>query len=294
LLKIKIKVIVKYLDISKSTLYRWSKENEKRNMNPTRVKGKSKLSNIRMEFINYITKNNTYTLNDFSIYLLNNYNIKVSISTIYRFCVNNNITYKKGTISYFEADKEKSKQFLENIKLVNLEKLVVLDEASFVLNHSKSYGRSKKGSRAIIIKPGKRLKRYSLLLSITSTKVFNWILVEGSINSKIFREFISKIHNGNIVVMDNTRIHHSTNVLTSQGLSTIKELAFSKNLTLNYLPAYTPQLNPVELCFNIIRTYVNKKNPRTFSELENSLKIAISHLDSSICKKIISKVWFKK
>lgn len=291
-LKLKIKTIVNYLDISKSTLYRWLKEGSEKPINPTRIIGKSKINYVKEDFLNFIKKNNTFTLKEFSFYLFNNFKIKVSISTIHKFCIQNNITYKKATINFSEADSEKTRIFLKDIKSISLNNCVILDEASFLLNHSKKYARSLKGQRAFISKPGKRIKRYSLLLSMNHNKILNWKLFEGSVDSVKFRSFIEQIMNGSMVVMDNARIHHSTNALISKGLSTIKELSISKNLTLNYLPPYQPQLNPVEFCFNIIRTFINKKCPRNFKDLENNLKLAIESISSKICNLIVKKVWF--
>jgi transposase len=98
-----------------------------------------------------------------------------------------------------------------------------------------------------------------------------------------------KLPNDKILVLDNARIHHATKVLISNKLSTIKELSDS-NIDLKYLPPYTPTLNPVELCFNIIRTYVNKNKPRTFNDLLNSIKISMDNIDNK-CINIIKKVW---
>ena len=55
------------------------------------------------------------------------------------------------------------------------------------------------------------------------------------------------------------------------GLSTIKELIASKNIEALCLVSYSPQLNPVELIFNIIRHNIEKSRPRTFEELKSAV-----------------------
>jgi transposase len=56
--------------------------------------------------------------------------------------------------------------------------------------------------------------------------------------------------------MDNLPVHRATDSCRILGLTTIEELLKSKNIKPIYLPSYTPELNPVEKCFNITRKYV--------------------------------------
>ena len=45
-----------------------------------------------------------------------------------------------------------------------------------------------------------------------------------------------------------------------------------------YLPSYTPQLNPAELCFNTIKGYVRKCRPQTEEALRTTIDQAIANL----------------
>jgi transposase len=53
----------------------------------------------------------------------------------------------------------------------------------------------------------------------------------------------------------------------------------SKNIKSLFLPAYTPELNPTELCFNFIRHYVKKNKPRTYEELKSAIDKIIGMLN---------------
>ena len=77
--------------------------------------------------------------------------------------------------------------------------------------------------------------------------------------------------------MDNVSIHHANKACKKLGLSSIKELLESKNIEPIYLPPYTPELNPTELCFNFIKGQVEKYKPETFEELELVLKEVLDH-----------------
>src|SRR6266480_6916609 len=97
--------------------------------------------------------------------------------------------------------------------------------------------------------------------------------------SKDFHEFISELelpaNKKCYLLLDNLKVHHSTKSCQKLGLSTIKELLINKNIIPVYLPPYSPELNPVELCFCFLRQNTEKKKPRTTDELRAFIGKAI-------------------
>ena len=79
--------------------------------------------------------------------------------------------------------------------------------------------------------------------------------------------------------MDNARIHHATKSCQKLGLSTIRELLTNNNVKPSYLSPYTPELNPVELCFNFIRQQMEKNRPKTPQELKLTIDKIINILN---------------
>ena len=282
----KIKEISNYLSVSISTLYRWIKEGP---LIHKRSKRTLKLEEYKEKIINYIEKNNTCTLADIKEFI----NTQMCISTIFNYLRIINISFKKGSKNYSESDPLKTEEFMNNIKLINKDDIMFLDEASFVMNHSRMYGRSLKGSRLNIILPGRRGKRYSLLLCISNEKVINYKLYEGSVTAVLFKDFIQELPSNKTLIMDNASIHKATNNLKTKGFKSIKETCNDNKINILYLPPYKPQLTPVELCFNTIRSYVNKLRPRTIEELTPHLIHSINSLNN-YCSKIISKIFTKK
>lgn len=45
------------------------------------------------------------------------------------------------------------------------------------------------------------------------------------------------------------------------------------------MPAYTPELNPAELCFNFIKHQVRKSKPQTYEELELAIENTLELLN---------------
>jgi transposase len=78
--------------------------------------------------------------------------------------------------------------------------------------------------------------------------------------------------------MDNVRIHHANQACHKLGLTSIRELLASKNIEPLYLPPYTPEMNPVELCFNFIRQQVERSRPITYEELKLAISKAVNIL----------------
>src|SRR5205823_13998819 len=78
------------------------------------------------------------------------------------------------------------------------------------------------------------------------------------------------------LLLDNSSIHDPPNkrpskILREEGLLSMEELAKEKNITLVYLPGYTPELNPIELCFNTVRHFIEHSPTNTHEELEDSI-----------------------
>jgi len=72
------------------------------------------------------------------------------------------------------------------------------------------------------------------------------------------------------LLIDNLKVHHS---------KIIKELLASKNIEPIFLVPYTPELNPVELCFSFIKGQVEKQQPKTYEGLEKAISETIDELD---------------
>ncbi|RIA79320.1 hypothetical protein C1645_840957 [Glomus cerebriforme] len=186
---------------------------------------------------------------------------KISQPTISRYLKKRKVTRKKPTYHYDEQLKHTDKiiKFIEKIPSLSKSSVLALDECSFHLNEVPRYAYATKGQRANRRKPSKRGDNHTLILCVQNVKgrgVVKWELIPRGM-----------------------KIHHATKSCQKEGLSTIKELLTSKNIEPEYLPPYTPELNPVELCFNFLRQNAEKQKPRTTDELEASIDKAIKLLE---------------
>ncbi|ORD99133.1 hypothetical protein A0H76_1339 [Hepatospora eriocheir] len=77
-----------------------------------------------------------------------------------------------------------------------------------------------------------------------------------------------------VFILDNDRIHHYS------GLSSMIE---SLNLNLQYLPAYSPFLNPIENCLLIWKNYVIRMEALNETQLKNFIDFSFNEVTLDNC-----------
>lgn len=271
------------LQVSVRTLYRWTKTAiQSRPLDRTHLRLLSASDVERLH--NQLERNPSLTLRDLRG------EGPGCVSTIWRAVHRDcGYTFKKSTKSYIESNPVKVKEFKQKIERYPITSLIAIDEAGFFLNHSRVYAWSKKGNRAVVPRPGCRGQRYSLVLATSSDSVVKWEMCPKSVNSTMFSKFLADLPDRSKLILDNAAIHKATKSLSSKGLQTVPEIANRKEMEMLYLPPYTPQNQPVELCFNTIRTFVNRQMPRTEAALRNCVASAIVSLKSESLLKCFQK-----
>ena len=117
-----------------------------------------------------------------------------------------------------------------------------------------------------------------------SRPVLKWKLFEGSLNGRLFHDFLSGLDIPGRrpgLILDNASAHRASHILRREGLTSIRELADAKGLMLLYMPPYTPSLNPAEHCFNTIRQRVEREEPRNEQDLRTAVRNGIRALRNS-------------
>ncbi|CAI2187813.1 9793_t:CDS:2, partial [Funneliformis geosporum] len=169
------------------------------------------------------------------------------------------ITYKEITPQATEQLRKKNKAKIEEFINITLPSLLQSKANIFFLDEGKHY-------------------TLIFLIQITNgEKVIHSKLIEGGMKSKDLHEFLADFNppnNGrkNVLIMDNLSVHKATKSCQKLKLTTIEELLRNKNIEPIFLPPYTPELNPVERCFNIIRQYVESCQARNEEKLKSAIE----------------------
>jgi transposase len=156
---------------------------------------------------------------------------------------------------------------------VDPERLVFVDEMGVHTSLAPLYGYSPKGERVRLQVPRNRGRNTTLLASITLRGMGETLAVEGSTNREVFEAYVEHalaptLEAGQVVVMDNLSAHKPTRV---------RELIESRDCELTYLPAYSPDFNPIEEAFAKIKGMLRQAGgARTKDALVDVLGEAIS------------------
>jgi hypothetical protein len=123
--------------------------------------------------------------------------------------------------------------------------LVFLDETSTPTTLTPVRARAARGPRAYGRIPRGRREAISWLATLTPTGLGESLLVRGAVDRLVFEAFVQRVlvpslRPGQIVVLDNLSVHKSANA---------RALIEAAGCQLIFLPAYSPDMNPIEPAF---------------------------------------------
>lgn len=132
------------------------------------------------------------------------------------------------------------------------------------------YGRAKGKKRVYDYVPARRIKRTTLLSSVRLDGTIAKKVFQGSLNGKIFLDYIQNIlvptlRKGDIVVMDN---------LSCNKVKGVKETIESVGASVLYLPPYSPDLNPIEMMWSKIKALLRNWKARSSETLNQFIEAA--------------------
>lgn len=205
--------------------------------------------------------------------------IRVSRETIARSLRRLRITRKKKTFHTTEREKDpeivKERQnFIQAMPEKDVRHLVVIDECSINLGMARDYGRAPKGVRAEGHRPSDRGGNVTLIAALTRQGVIAPLMIPGSLNSEAFKTYLDlvllpNLAPGNTLLLDNLSVHKGCG---------IKGLAASRQVKLEFLPRYSPDLSPIELAWSKIKADLGKTAARTYDDLVEAVREALNKI----------------
>jgi transposase len=160
---------------------------------------------------------------------------------------------------------------------VGPERLVFVDECGTHTSLAPLYGYAPRGERLHLLVPRKRGTNTTLLSSMTVEGMGPSLTVEGATTARVFETYVKKVlaaklKEGQIVVMDNLGAHRPKRV---------RELIEQRGCELIYLPAYSPDYNPIEEAFAKIKNLLRKAAARTKEALVEAIGVALSAITAA-------------
>ncbi len=152
-----------------------------------------------------------------------------------------------------------------------------LDETGVTTALTRLYGRALGGSRAVGSAPKNYGKQINILSAMNRSGVVASLAVTGSVDSTVMSIFVREIllpvlKPGDLIVMDNFSVHKTRRVLS--------EFERAK-VVVEFLPPYSPDLNPIEKCWSKVKTHLRGAERREPETLYKEIGIALSLITES-------------
>ena len=142
-------------------------------------------------------------------------------------------------------------------------RLVFIDETAVTTKMVRHYGRSPCGERLVAKVPHGHWKTMTLVAGLRIDRLTAPYVIDGAMDGATFLAYVEQVlvptlERGDIVFMDNLRTHK---------VDGVREAIEAVGATVRYLPAYSPDLNPIEQAFSKLKAALRKGAARTVTAL---------------------------
>lgn len=159
-------------------------------------------------------------------------------------------------------------------------KLVFIDESGVNLALTREQAWGPRGERVVDSVPHGRWETYSVIAALRHRGVIAPMLIRGAVDAEVMRawvrqELAPKLRAGDIVVLDNISVHDDPEVA---------EAIEARGARLQFLPPYSPDLNPIEPAFGKMKSMLRAAKARVADALVWALDEALSAITPQDCR----------
>lgn len=153
-----------------------------------------------------------------------------------------------------------------------MEDLIFLDEFGINLTMTRTHARAPLGQRVRVPEPFPHGSNISVLSAMGVDGVCAPMMLEGAVDAEVFAVYVQHLlvpclRPGHIVVLDNVKFHYAPKAI---------ELIEAAGARVLYLPAYSPDFNPIEGCISKLKTALRSFKARTKRKLTHALVKALA------------------
>ena len=158
-------------------------------------------------------------------------------------------------------------------------RLVLIDETGIATDLIRRYGRSVRGARVHDHAPYGRWQTYTCVAALRLEGMTAPGVIDGPMDHDSFLAYVEQIlvptlRPGDLVVLDNLSAHRGEDI----------RLAIAgAGATLRFLPPYSPDFNPIELCFAKLKAILRAARPRTFDAVCEVIAASLGRFVSDEC-----------
>ena len=163
---------------------------------------------------------------------------------------------------------------------IDPQRFVFLDESGVTTDMTRLYGRARRGQR---IHEGTPDGRWRTLTLLGAVGVNGWqavMSIESATDGDVFLAYLHQVlcptlQPGQIVVMDNLAAHK---------VEGVRALIEATGAELRYLPPYSPDFNPIEACWAVVKQRLRRMKARSLDTLDIAIPEALSLISPVIAK----------
>jgi transposase len=173
---------------------------------------------------------------------------------------------------------------VQGLGLLDPDRLVFLDETAATTNMTRRYGRAPVGERLVDDVPFGHYKRITLISALRSDGLGAGMTIDGSMTGDRFVAYVEQVllpelRVGDVVILDNLSAHKRAEA---------RELIEGAGCSLVFLPAYSPDLNPIENAYSKLKALLRKAKQRTVDGLHAFLFGALDAFKPQECANFFS------
>lgn len=152
----------------------------------------------------------------------------------------------------------KVKCYLEEISHINAESLVYIDETGFDKYLFREHCYSPKGQTVIGRVKGRKFARKSVVAGQCRKELVAPLMYDGTMDSALFEQWfteclIPETTENQVFIMDNASFHRKKK---------LQDICGRYNRKIIFLPPYSPELNPIEKTWALIKKLLRKILPQ--------------------------------
>lgn len=154
--------------------------------------------------------------------------------------------------------------------------MVFLDESAAKTNMTRLRGRAPRGRRLLAKAPHGHWRTTTMISSVRLDGSTACMTIEGATDTAVFQAYVREIlcpslRPGDIVIMDNLGPHKNEHTVA---------LIAAAGATARFLPAYSPDLNPIEMMWSKIKSLLRAAEARTAEELQRAIAQALHRVSA--------------
>jgi transposase len=158
-------------------------------------------------------------------------------------------------------------------------RLVFIDETAASTKMVRLRGRCPRSERLVGSVPHGHWKTITLVAGIRHDAIVAPFVIDGPMNGRVFLTYVERclaptLDRGDIVIMDNLPTHKVAGV--TEAIEAADAMAI-------YLPAYSPDLNPIEQVFSKLKALLRKAAERTIPGLWRRIRLILRTVSKKEC-----------